>query len=161
MVGVSLSDRLAASALSAFDDKIAELKRDGPTPRAIIVSNPGNPIGHVLPDETLLEYCRIAERHDLHVYVAVQLSSTGQSSRTDVTASSTRSTRSACSHRPTLPSRRASAPSSALTFAKRPAVIRLVCTSSVRLPCGSQLTLSDGASKDWLGALSQMASLLF
>ena len=117
MVGVTLSDRLSPSALSAFDDKIAELKRDGPTPRAIIVSNPGNPIGHVLPDETLLEYCRIAERHNLHMCVADQLLSTAARtpSRADVAAFSTRSTRSASSHRPTRRSRRASALFSAST----------------------------------------------
>ena len=87
MVGVTLSDRLSPSALSAFDDKIAELKREGPTPRAIIVCNPGNPIGHVLPDEVLLEYCRIAERHNLHVCGKVHLSALiGQHLRRDLRA---------------------------------------------------------------------------
>lgn len=69
MVGVELSSFSDPAVLrKAFDAKIAELKGSGgPTPRAIIITNPGNPIATILPDEILLEYCRIAERHNLHL----------------------------------------------------------------------------------------------
>lgn len=56
--------------LEYFEAKIDELKRTGETPiKAMILCNPNNPLGFIYPRETILAYCRFAEKHNIHLSV--------------------------------------------------------------------------------------------
>ena len=61
-------DPASPQALSAFEAKINELKQKGQTAKAVLLNNPHNPLGFVYPRETILEYCRFCERHNLHLW---------------------------------------------------------------------------------------------
>lgn len=69
--GVDLSehadDMSSPKTLQAFEKHIQILKAQGKTARAVILCNPNNPLGFCYPKETILEYCRFAERHNLHL----------------------------------------------------------------------------------------------
>ncbi|KAG8960688.1 hypothetical protein FRC03_006275 [Tulasnella sp. 419] len=69
IVGVDTGDLDPASpeTLKAFEEKLQELKGKGITTRAVILCNPHNPLGFNYPKETLLEYCRFCEKHNLHL----------------------------------------------------------------------------------------------
>lgn len=62
-----------AHTLKAFETKLDELQRAGTKTRAIILCNPHNPLGFCYPRETIIEYARFAEKHD--VFLCVQLCS--------------------------------------------------------------------------------------
>ena len=68
--------------LDAFEVVMEKLRGDGRHVKGLILSNPGNPIGmyshpvfvrlivetgYVLSKESILAYCRFAERHDIHL----------------------------------------------------------------------------------------------
>lgn len=44
-------------------------KKGKKLPRAVLLCNPHNPLGHIYSKETILEYCRFAERHNIHLWV--------------------------------------------------------------------------------------------
>ncbi len=51
----------------AVEAAVTQARRDGLTVRAIVLSSPHNPVGHVYPPDTLREVVEVAERHDLHL----------------------------------------------------------------------------------------------
>ncbi|KAG0658669.1 hypothetical protein C6P46_005665 [Rhodotorula mucilaginosa] len=71
VVGVDLPDGKEASpaSLDAFEQKMAACTAAGQKISAILLCNPNNPLGFCYPRETLIAYCRFAEKHNLHLIV--------------------------------------------------------------------------------------------
>jgi 1-aminocyclopropane-1-carboxylate synthase len=68
LVGVDVGDDYASpSSLDAFERAIEKLKEEGVTTRYVMFCNPHNPLGFNYPRETILAYCRFAEKHNLHL----------------------------------------------------------------------------------------------
>ncbi|EIN03876.1 PLP-dependent transferase [Punctularia strigosozonata HHB-11173 SS5] len=53
--------------LAAFESAMSQLESEGKTACAVVLCNPHNPLGFNYRRETLLAYCRFAEKHDLHL----------------------------------------------------------------------------------------------
>ncbi|WWC85745.1 uncharacterized protein L201_000611 [Kwoniella dendrophila CBS 6074] len=53
--------------LKMFEEKLAEVEKEGIRVRAIIVCNPQNPLGRTYPRSTLLAYAKFCEEKDLHL----------------------------------------------------------------------------------------------
>jgi 1-aminocyclopropane-1-carboxylate synthase len=60
-------DPSSPETLDAFESALSHIKTDGKTARAIILCNPHNPLGFNYRRDTLLAYCRFAEKHNLHL----------------------------------------------------------------------------------------------
>ncbi|GAA5823567.1 hypothetical protein JCM3770_002787 [Rhodotorula araucariae] len=69
VVGVRLApdDEASPKALEAFEHALEECTQRGQRIRAIVICNPHNPLGFCYPRETLVAYCRFAEKHNLHL----------------------------------------------------------------------------------------------
>ncbi|KAM0786457.1 hypothetical protein ACM66B_001919 [Microbotryomycetes sp. NB124-2] len=68
-VGVSLEQGQEADsgAIAAFERALQESNARGVKIRAVMLCNPHNPLGFCYTRETLLEYCKFVEKHDLHL----------------------------------------------------------------------------------------------
>ncbi|WWC89629.1 uncharacterized protein L201_004554 [Kwoniella dendrophila CBS 6074] len=53
--------------LQAFEDAYQKCKAEGRDVKAVLLCNPSNPLGQIYPRETLLEYAKFTERHNLHL----------------------------------------------------------------------------------------------
>lgn len=52
---------------AAVDRAVDEIKRDGACVRAVAVTSPGNPVGHVYPPQTLRALLDVTQRHGIHL----------------------------------------------------------------------------------------------
>lgn len=67
-VGVDVGpDPTGPSTLGALERELLRLKSEGIATRAVILTNPHNPLGFNYPRETVAAYCRFCEKHDLHL----------------------------------------------------------------------------------------------
>jgi 1-aminocyclopropane-1-carboxylate synthase len=66
-VEVDEEDPGAPSTVDAFEYEIERLKQAGKTPRVVILCNPNNPLGFNYTRETVLAYCRLCEKYNLHL----------------------------------------------------------------------------------------------
>jgi aspartate/methionine/tyrosine aminotransferase len=69
-VGVPIPDGVDPTSpqiFEAFEAKLEELNKAGSPVRAVIMTNPNNPLGFIYPKETILAYCRFCEKHNLHL----------------------------------------------------------------------------------------------
>ncbi|GAA5991186.1 hypothetical protein JCM10908_006577 [Rhodotorula pacifica] len=71
VVGVDLPEGKEASpaSLDAFERKLEACAAAGQKISALLLCNPNNPLGFCYPRETLIAYCRFAEKHNLHLIV--------------------------------------------------------------------------------------------
>ncbi|GJN90305.1 hypothetical protein Rhopal_003314-T1 [Rhodotorula paludigena] len=69
VVGVDVPEGKENSieALEAFERTLEECKARGKRIRALVVCNPHNPLGFCYSREVLVEHCRFAEKHNLHL----------------------------------------------------------------------------------------------
>lgn len=68
-VGVELVEgtESTSKALEQYEKALIQSNTNGVKIRAVMLCNPHNPLGFTYTKETLLEYCRFVEKHDLHL----------------------------------------------------------------------------------------------
>ncbi|KZT54834.1 PLP-dependent transferase [Calocera cornea HHB12733] len=66
-VPVKMEEYFSATTIPLFEETLKKAEADGTPVRAVILCNPHNPLGQCYPRETILEYARFCEKHDLHL----------------------------------------------------------------------------------------------
>ena len=60
-------DPISVEGLRYFEKALVESEKNGTKIRALLTSNPHNPIGYPLSKETLIEYGKFCEKHNIHL----------------------------------------------------------------------------------------------
>ncbi|KDE03099.1 hypothetical protein MVLG_06396 [Microbotryum lychnidis-dioicae p1A1 Lamole] len=70
-IGVELEQgqEADASSLERFEAEFVESEKNGVPIKAVMLCNPQNPLGFCYSRETILAYCRFAEKHNIHLIV--------------------------------------------------------------------------------------------